>query len=259
MSRSLWGPVRIAPGSEIEHTLGALRLRLRRRSEELWIHAAHTRPGRSAETSNDVPDADWIRWAVPTGRDIALRPALPDRPIVVSPEQPFHLPPAGRARVFVRVPLFVRVELPSDKGPSQLLEELPSMVLSDTWWGTVTEGEVGYWIGTHARREVSPALHEPHLAICPFVLVNDSAQALPVDRFAVRVAYLTLFGRGRAVWTDEVHVRYEGAQEGSEIRYTGRIPPDAGDVEQMAASRESAPRGFHARTFGRLRVRMGAL
>lgn len=259
MSGSVWGPVRIGPGSEVEHELGALRLRVRRRSEELWIHASHPSPGLRDEAAVEVPEGDWIRWAVATGQEVELRPALPDRPIVVSPDQPFFLPPAGRARVFVRVPLFVRVELPDEKGRGQVLEEFPSLVLSDTWWGTFTEGEVGYWIGTHARREVSPALQEPHLAICPFVLVNGSAQALPVERFAVRVAYLTLFGRGRAVWTDEVQVRYEGAQEGSEIRYTGRIPPDAGDVQEMARSREPAPRGFHARTFGRFRVRLGAL
>lgn len=271
LSRAMWGVVPIDSGSEVEHSLGALRLRLRRRADELWIHAAHddevepsasssARVAQEEEVEPGSADAEsWIRWALPAGREVELRASLPDRPVVVSPEQPFFLPPAGRARVFVRIPLFVRVQLPRGDGGGETLEKFPTVVLSDTWWGTFTEGEVAYWLGTHARREMGPSLHEPHLAICPFVLINDSEQALPVERFAVRVAYLTLFGHGPAVWTDEVQVRYRGADEGSEIRYTGRIPADAGDVERMAASRESAPRGLHARTFGRLRARVGAL
>lgn len=209
--------------------------------------------------SADVPPESWLRWAVPEGMDLALQPVLPDRPVVVSPEQPFFLPPGGRARVFVRIPLFVKVQTTGDVGESSTLEEFPSVVLSDTWWGSFTEGDLGYWLETRARREITAELFSPHLAVCPFFLVNSSSQALPVERFAVRVAYLTLFGRGEAVWTDEVQVRYSGGPEGSEIRYTGKVPDDAGDVAPLADSREPAPRGFNARTFGRLKARMAAL
>ncbi len=249
-----WGPLALSPGEEVEWSLGSLTLRLRRRAEELWLHGSL-----EDEPSSAVPDAEWIRWAMSAEEELELQPALPDRPVVVSPEQPFFLPPAGRARVFVRIPLFVRVRLLGDAGSGTTLEELPSMVLSDTWWGTFTEGELGYWLETHARRAVKPELFEPHMAVCPFLLVNGSDQALPVERFALRVAYLTLFGRDRAVWTDEVQVRYRGGLEGSEIRYTGQVPPDAGEVQRIAPSREAAPRGLHARTFGRLRARMASL
>lgn len=213
----------------------------------------------NSDAFGDVPTDAWIRWAVPAEESLALHPALPDRLVVVSPEQPFHLPPEGRARVFVRIPLFVRVRTTGEASSATTLEEFPSVVLSDTWWGAFTEGEVGYWLETRARREITPELYSPHLAVCPFTLVNRSTQSLPVERFAVRVAYLTLFGRGNAVWTDEVQVRYRGGPEGSEIRYTGKVPDDAGDVELLADSREPAPRGFHARTFGRLKAKMAAL
>ena len=282
MSSPTWGPVALTAGDEVEKVLGALRLRLRRRSEEVWMHASHdgerswstirrvsdpaggparddsAEPGpRTVEAK--VGDEEWIRWAVPPEQGIELRPVLPDRPVVVSPEQPFFLPPAGRARIFVRVPLFARVQLSAGRDGGSKLEEVPSLVLSDTWWGTFTEGELAYWVETRARRTVEGSLHEPHLAICPFILVNASEETLPVERFAVRVAYLTLFGRGRAFWTDEVQVRYEAGPEGSEIRYTGQVPESAGEVELMAPSRQKAPRGFHARTFGKLRSRVAVL
>lgn len=263
MSRASWGGLGLAPSEDKTLSLGSLRLSLRRRAEEVWMHATHGSGGEGISHTGQpdgVPDEAWIRWALPAAEELELQPALPDRLVVVSPEQPFFLPPEGRARIFVRVPLFVRVSTQGRASEAATLEEFPSLVLSDTWWGTFTEGELGYWLGTRARRAVVPDIYEPHLAICPFVLVNRSTQPLPVERFAVRVAYLTLFGRGdRVVWTDEVQVRYEGGHEGSEIRYTGRVPDDAGEVRLLAASREPPPRGFHARTFGMLKARMASL
>jgi hypothetical protein len=243
----LWGELSLDTGVTVVRRLGALSLELRREPEEIWVRGSH-------EGGHRAVEGDWIRWAVAPGDRLGLRPSLPDRSIVVSPERPFFLPPRGRARVYVRVPLFVRVTSVDAEGEATVLEEFPSIVLSDTWWGAVTEGELAYWVHTRARRAASPDGFEPHYAVCPFELVNESLHTLPVERFAVRVAYLTLFGRDDAVWTDEILVRYEGPEEGSRISYTGRVPDAAGDVERMVEPRELAPKGLHARTFSRLRA-----
>lgn len=252
VTQELWGEVPMVPGETIRRRFGALSWELRREPEEVWIRGSH-------EGGPSAVDDDWVRWAISEDDRIELRPALADRPIVVAPEHSFYLPPRGTARVFVRVPLFVRVIRVDAEGHTSDLEELPSLVMSDTWWGTHTEGELAYAVHTRARRSVAPVVFEPHLAVCPFVLVNASGQALPVERFAVRVAALTLFRRGDAVWTDEVLVRYEGAQEGSNIQYTGRVPSDAGAVTRIAEPRQPAPRGLRLRTFGRLRSFTGGL
>jgi hypothetical protein len=248
MKHDLWGEVSLDTGATAVRRLGALSLELRREpGGEVWVRGSH-------DDGGGALDGEWIRWAVAPGDRLELRPSLPDRSIVVSPEHPFFLPPRGRARVFVRVPLFVRVNSIDQKGEATVLEEFPTIVLSDTWWGGFTEGELAYWVHTRARRAASPEGFEPHYAVCPFELVNESLYALPVERFAVRVAYLTLFGRDAAVWTDEILVRYEGPEEGSRISYTGRVPDDAGDVERIVEPRELAPKGLHSRTFSRLRA-----
>lgn len=271
MTSTIWGPVDLTEGSAVTHTLGALELGLRRTPEEVWIGASHdpVEPASLAEpppTSREEAIAsgeptsseEWTRWAVGADDRIELSPSFPDRPIVVAPERPFSLPPEGRARMYVRVPLFVKVDLLRGHDRSTLAE-LPSMVLSDTWWGDFLQGEIAYWLGTQARRQVTDETYEPHLAVCPFMLINKADQPLAVERFAVNVSYLTLFGRGVAQWADEVQVRYQGGVDGSDIRYTGRVPDIAGAVERIAAARQAAPRGLKARMFGKLRVRLGAL
>jgi hypothetical protein len=71
---------------------------------------------------------------------VGLRPGLPDRPLIVQPEVPFSLLPGAEARVFVRIPL--RIRWRSCRSPAPiLLRTLPTLELSDTWWGGFVEGE----------------------------------------------------------------------------------------------------------------------
>ena len=63
------------------------------------------------------PTSIQSRWA--SGDDeveIEIRPVFPDRPLVLRPENPFHLLPEAQARVFVRVPLWIQVEVPGPRG-----------------------------------------------------------------------------------------------------------------------------------------------
>jgi hypothetical protein len=249
-SNEVWGVTRVGPGASVRRVVGSLTVTVRREPTELWLSGEHVLAASTDPTS-------WIRWSVPPGDELELRPVLPDRALVVSPERPFFLPPEAHARVYVRVPLFVRLVRIDEEGRYTVLGEFPSLVLSDTWWGTFTDGELAYWMTTTARRTVTPEIFEPHLAISSLWLMNRSEEPLPVERFALRTSHLTLFGRAVQMWTDEVQVRYEASEEGSEISYTGRVPEDAGRVERVAAPREEPPRGFHAKTFGRLRALSG--
>jgi len=212
---------------------------------EVWVRGSYDD---EAEAERD----EWTRWSVAPGSSVEVRPAMPDRPVVVSPEQPFHLPLHGRARVYVRIPLFAKVVALDGRESETVLAELPSHVLSDTWWGTFTEGHAAYWLTTRARRSAPPEIFKAHFAICPLLLMNASNEPLSVDRFAIRTDHLTLFARDDATWTDEVVVEYQGASEGSELTYTGEAPEEAGEARRLAPPREVPPRGLRARTFGRI-------
>jgi hypothetical protein len=240
-----WGELPLAPGDEHDLELGTLRLTLRRAAGEVWLRM-HRAP------AGDPEDAPWRRWAVRSGSHVEVRPAAPDRLLVVSHEYDYHLPPEGESRIFVRIPLFVQVLIVG--GDTEVVAaDVPSIVLSDTWWGDFTEGELAYWLTTKARVELSDDLFLPHFGMCPLRLVNDSAAALPVERFAVRVAHLSLFATEGRNWTDQVRVRYEESPEGSEIRFAGEAPAEAGRAALIARPRVPVERGFRAKTFDRLR------
>lgn len=239
-----WGEVDLRAGEEVSAwSFGPLTLYARRKETEILLRTEH----------DGVESSDWVRWHAAPETRFELRPALPDRAIVVAPERPYRLPQRGESEIYVGIPMFVRV-VSTIGGAVEVLADYPSEVLSDTWWGGFTEGELAYWVETRARRAVPTEPYGPNQAVCPFHLVNESSQALPVERFSVRVDHLSLFSTASGVWTDEVSVRYAGPDEGSEIHHTGRAPRAATSVKRLAGPRTPPPSGLRGRTFSRLKA-----
>jgi len=243
-----WGRHLLAEIGEKSLQFGPRRLRMIFREGEIRIAVEDA-------VGPTHPDAAWSRWATPGGeREIMLQPVLPDRAVVLEPEQPFHLLPRASARIYVRVPLWIRIQLPSAESPTAnlLLDEIPTVSLSDTWWGSMAEGELAYWLTTTARREMRPELFQPHLAVCPLFVTNGAASDLRIEKLSLRVAHLSLFARGGELWSDECRVSWQGDGEESRVDVSGQPPAEAPNAERVAAPRTPVQRGLRARTFGRL-------
>lgn len=255
-----WGRMRLEDGEESELVLGPLTLRVTRAGGELRLatirDGEYVTPGAWATGTpggrGDGEEPEWSRWAVGGwDGDVFLEPMLPDRPLVVAPEDAFHLLAGAEARIYVRVPLWVKLEVGTGDGRSTLLT-LPTIPASDTWWGTVEEGELSYWLTTHARRAVTEDLFERYLSMCPLQLQNRSEHNLTVDKVAVRGDYVSLYAQEGRIWSDEMRVRYQGDVEGSRLQMAGEPPREAPDAVPLAPARLRMGRGFRARTFARL-------
>ena len=244
-----WGEQTVDEGDGFNLRLGPLGLSFARQSGEIRIAHSH----------GDVADFEpqWSRWAPMPGWSgvVRLRPAFPDRLVVVKPDQDFWLQRGAQARVYLRVPLHVVVEA---IGPqTRTLLRVPTMVLTDTWWGTPEDGELGYGLDTRGRRELKDDEFEEHLGICPLHLENPSDDDLHVERIALRVAHLSLFQQGERLWSDATRVRYMGDDAGSRIDMSGAPPEEAPGAERVAGPEDPRARGLTARTFARLRSSFG--
>jgi hypothetical protein len=136
---------------------------------------------------------------------------------------------------------------------------VPTVVLSDTWWGTLEEGELCYWLETRARRAIGPADLVSHLVVCPLHLVNESDEPLHVEKIALRVAYLTIYRAGEGLWSDQTRVLYSGDVEGSRLEMEGRPPREATDPVLLSPPERIAAGGLRARTFRRFRSMKGLM
>lgn len=249
-----WGRFRLTAEEPLDLKIGPQQVRLLFTQGEVRLSSGLSSP-------EDL--SQWSRWAVPDGQggpreevEVYVRPSLPDRPLLVQPEVPFSLLPRAEARVFIRVPLTIRLEVdlePRSTRPPVHFRSIPSMALSDTWWGELGHGELCWWLETTARRLVDPSLLEPHLAICPLHMTNQSKVDLRVEKLCFRMRYLSLFSDGQGFWADTARVRYQGESEGSRIDMTGSAPEEALDPRLVAVP-QVATQGFTARTFARLRA-----
>lgn len=243
-----WGVHEVPEGGEASVQLGPLTLRLAQEAGEIRISP---RPD-----AGDRDDTEWIRWApADWGGGLALTPALPDRTLVIQPDDAFWLLAGAEARIYVSVPLWVRIEALGRHRTH--LTSLPTVGASDTWWGTLEEGELCYWIRTTARRRVADKWAS-HVAVCPIQLVNRSDDDLNVDKIALRVEYLSLYADGGgAIWSDETRVLYTGESEGSRLEVAGSPPAETPRAELLSTPRRRIARGFKARTFARLKSIQG--
>lgn len=251
----LWGDRRAPANGETQRLdVGPLTVWVRGVENEIWV--TFHRAAEGEEPARDLPEeVQWSRWALHEDqRWIRVSPVFSDRPLVVKPEHPFTLMRRAGARIYMRVPIWVRLEVMDRPGGRRsTLTEIPTVHLSDTWWGDNLEGELAYWLVTKGRRSITPELFQPHLVMCAVQLDNRSEDDLPVEKHALRVEHLSIYEKDGWLWAEEVRVEYFGEDEGSEIHMDDMPPAEAQGAREISPARHQT-RSFRARTFARLRA-----
>lgn len=238
----------------------------------LWCHhtADEVRIGYVQATESDMPvepepgnkhhgsgppetePSEWHRFALPdSGSALRLLPVMPDRPVVVNPEYPFQLLPEAEARVYTRIPVFVRI-VPVNK-PDMIITEIPTVTLSNTWFGEFTEGQLCYGLTTTARREITEELYRPHMAVCPIRIVNRSEEKLKFERFRLTVERLTVYGTDTSLWADETVISHQGGAGYSDIEMKGSLPREAQGGSVITEPRSPVRKSVAERTFKMLK------
>lgn len=258
MIDELWGDHALPDRGETRRfDVGPLALWVRRIQNEVWLTHHREVDGPIPRGDRPPPDAEWRRWAFEeTPETVRLLPALPDRLLVVKTEQPFTLLRRAEARIYMRVPVFVRIQVPTERGDPVTLEEVPTEVFSDTWWGDFLEGQLAYWLTTKARREMRDELFHPYLAVAVLHLRNRSSDDLSVEKLALRVEHLSIYEQHGRLWAEETKVDYQGEALGSDIRMDDLPPREAEGAREITPARAQV-KGFRARTFQRLKALSG--
>jgi hypothetical protein len=244
-SKQIWNEHSFKDDSPLRWRIGDLSLSAKNPGDEIWISQRYCEANDQVEQEAEL---SWARWALKKKSSaLYLVPALPDRSVVVKPESAFRLLPGVQARIFVRVPVWVAVK---PAGPQKRqLTEIPSAILSLTWFGSPVEGELCYWISSSARREVKIDAERPHLAICPVQLKNKSEEDLLIEKLCLRVKWLSLYESNGQLWSNSTSVSFQGTTEMSDVSVSSGPPLEAPKAELKSVPREAAKRSFAIKTF----------
>jgi hypothetical protein len=135
-----------------------------------------------------------------------------------------------------------------------LLDELPSLRPSETWFGpSTTEGELCYATRTAGRLhlETLPVLR--YRAITRILIRNRAHDALLVERIQLPVQYLSLFqAPNDLLWTQAVTLERgrDGGLAGLHIE--DRPPAEAEGAVLIREPRQASRTGLLGRTFSTL-------
>jgi hypothetical protein len=260
MNAKLWESLELAHEGIWCGRFGGTCLWLKRREDELHVAAQREQdqiPPSQALAPGQPPDDEtlaWRRWVISQKANrLRLAPAMPDRSVVVRPEQPVTLPPKVKAEFFVRVPLWLRLLVSRDGDQESVLCEEPALTLSNTWFGDTMSGELCYSMKTTARRHVEPDSLAPYRAICPVTVTNDSNEDLLIERICVRVAHLRIYEADGILWTGRVSAGFHGADHASKLTYHRSAPSHAPGARQITEERQPANQSVFRRTFLSLR------
>ncbi|MDT8429126.1 MAG: hypothetical protein RQ757_10215 [Pseudomonadales bacterium] len=119
----------------------------------------------------------------------SIIPLLADRAVVSRPLSPIILMPGSKATIHISTPLWLSLQI----GGSRVLE-LPTVQLSDTWFGNKTGiGELCYSDTTRARLDARDQENLYYKAVTAILFKNNNEKQMPLDRINVPVPLLALF------------------------------------------------------------------
>lgn len=247
-----WRAYSIEIGTTLHWRIGLLDLWVERAGDEWRVASVVGSAGRDAPVRPDEkmheapviaaegvprpPDVPWRRVLARAGDGrIEFSPVMPDRPLVVCPEEPLVIPPGGAGTFYVGIP--VRVRIRTLAAPHVTVAEVPTVVMSSTWFGAPTAGALCYSLPTRARRSLAEGLALAHRAVCPVRVVNASPEDLRFRRLCLHVDALAVFDGRAQLSTGDVEVTFHAEDQSTRVTYS----PGPSTVEG-AGARLSEPR-----------------
>ena len=191
---------------------------------------------------------------------VALLPALPELPTVLTLENPLTIVPGTGVSGYLVLPVSMQLLQLTGHGKTvdkSVLKEIPGITLSKTWFGTTVSGDLCYGWDTGLRMQL-PRTGELE-AVVPITMENNSQTLLVVDKICLHTEYLELFITADRLWTNEVEVKYRGEEQKSTVTLGEDSPDEASKYSGRIDPRKNQRRGFVVKTFDVIRQMTGIL
>ena len=258
----MWDPVAIEPKTVYYAGFGTLEVWIERSFDDWYLASRLPEQEQRAVALTKaknirIPEGlDWKRWV--SGEEasvVRFLPAMPDRSVVVRPRYPLHVPTGTSVPFFVNIPLWVRVTVGEENG--NLLCEIPSVTLSNTWFGEPTMGELCYSLKTKALRNLEEVSNHPYMATCPVRIQNQAPADLDFQRICIRVEHLHVYRGKDRLWTNQVDVVFKGEDLTSQVTIRKYAPVVEKNSERLCPARQPVDRSLLKRSFYFLRSLTG--
>ena len=183
-----------------------------------------------------------------TSNTLILTPVLANRSLVVRPETPCSVREGQRITLYVTTPLWIRVQIEESSTP---LHEIPSLCLSDTWFGDNTLiGELCYSGPLAGRLSLEMAQRRPYRVLSPLQVYNNSPKPLLIERVKLPLEYLDVYAaKDNFLWTQAITLIQE--KDSTKLSLDRDHPQEMGEAEKISEARQQASKNLIVRAFER--------
>ena len=177
-----------------------------------------------------------------TQAEIELKPVLADLPLASKLERPLYIPGGEDILLYVSSPVWIRIQTKKGK---IILDEVPTFVLSDTWFGPNTrEGELCYAGHTYCSPHLKDIPAGPDRIITPMLIKNHAKQMLMLENISVPLPYLSVYSDSENfLWTEQLYV-YREEDESPEVEVAKGPPKALEEIHKLTPAR----RDIHSST-----------
>lgn len=229
-----WGNFLIEEDQSRFFKIGNIILCLDRYNKE-WHITVYRGGDIPSEDSKTRPKPPYKSFAAQASNEIALKPALPDRSLLSQLDHPFYIPIGETLLLYISSPLWIRMEAGK---PFLFLDEIPTEVLADTWFGRNTlEGELCYANKSHCSPRLEELPRDNTRVITPVLIVNRSRETLLLRELKVPLPYLGIYSDAQHyLWTEQLNV-YQEDQIHAETTVVKGAPKNLKDIQLIHPAR----------------------
>jgi hypothetical protein len=251
MSKTVWGRYSPKQGKIQQIAIGPLLIHIQWFSNEIWIASRYVDWTTTLDEPLEPVELDWSRFAL-SKEDVAveLAPSLPKLPLLLKPDDSYRLSPDAVSRMYTRIPLSVQIRTEDN---NHLIAEIPTLIQSNTWFGSVIDGELCLSHTTSARRVISDDFFMPHLIGSILEIRNNSKQDLKFDKICLRTDAMTIYSDDGQLWTDTTVITYEGSGSDGHVVHLGKAPKEAPNARLISNPRVQRSTSLALKTFELIR------
>lgn len=236
----LWDELKLQDGQAYFWKLAEVRLDILKDKNKLHyalsaVEKEETPVWHGFEKTEYNADLNWKRCII-NEKDNLVRilPSMPTRPIVVRPETQLTILPGCNARFFVSIPIWYTFIV----GNNQAAWEIPSVQLSNTWFGDPFSGLFCFALRSNAKTEYILDKLRKNIATCSILIENNSTDNFEFSRLCIHTEYLNIYQSKNTLWTNEIKVILEGEDQRSNFEITETAPKLEKNMKLLQTRRE---------------------
>jgi len=237
-SRQWWGTYQVEAGQSRFWRIGNVIICVDRVTNE-W-HIASCQAAENDDACNlKIPfdKLNFKTFTFHTQAELELKPVLANLSLASKLERTLYIPGGEEILLYVSSPVWVRVQT----GKSRIiLAEIPTFILSDTWFGPNTcEGELCYAGHTYCSPHLKDIPSGPDRIISPMLIKNAGVTTLKLENISVPLPYLSVYSDAENfLWTEQLYV-YREEDSGPEVEIAKGPPKALNEITLLTEARKT--------------------